>query len=340
MLSKDNNKKISFSIIMPCYNSESYLESAVESIIRQEYKNWELIAVNDGSTDSTAEILDRYAKNDNRIHVFYKENGGYCSAVNFGLDRVSTDYFMFMGSDDRLDSKLLSNLAIYTAETTPDMIAFRTIRYVDNVNAGVDFYTQFDDTVIGQNCTIKEFESIYPKESMIFSVRDTSRCYKTSVLSNLRYFGKYRFDADGIFSMLFAHQSDSFMCVPVDGYFWTLRKDSLSGKPTTVEVDHDRLCNWIYFNSEILKLEPRCITNTEKNYIESFLSLTRKFGCHIHLSETQYLNTFLRSVKTIKLISKHCNVQLGNKIKDKIIIQTLLSFPKLWMIKKKLLDRR
>lgn len=81
-------KDISFSVIMPCYNSEDYVRNALDSVVNQTYKNWELIAVNDGSTDHTLEILNEYASADQRVKVFSKENGGYTSAVNFGLEKV------------------------------------------------------------------------------------------------------------------------------------------------------------------------------------------------------------------------------------------------------------
>ena len=73
---------VRFSIIMPCYNSASYLREAVDSIVKQDYSDWDLIAVNDGSTDETLNILDSYSKKDKRIKVFSKKNGGYATAVN------------------------------------------------------------------------------------------------------------------------------------------------------------------------------------------------------------------------------------------------------------------
>ena len=69
----ENN--IKFSVIMPCYNSEQYVKKAIDSILNQTYGNWELIAVNDGSADSTPEILAEASLKDSRIKVFTKENG-------------------------------------------------------------------------------------------------------------------------------------------------------------------------------------------------------------------------------------------------------------------------
>lgn len=104
------NRKPFFSIIMPCYNSEEYINDAVQSILGQNFDDWELIAINDGSTDNTPDILNRYAESDSRIKVLNKDNGGYCSAVNMGLDHIGGTYFLFMGSDDGLAQNTLESV--------------------------------------------------------------------------------------------------------------------------------------------------------------------------------------------------------------------------------------
>lgn len=91
-----------FSIIIPVFNSNRRLEECIESILSQTYQDWELILVNDGSTDGSGEICDRYAVSDSRIRVFHKQNEGVSKARNLGL-RVSTgDWVTFCDSDDEL----------------------------------------------------------------------------------------------------------------------------------------------------------------------------------------------------------------------------------------------
>lgn len=105
-----NDKGMLYSVIMPCYNSADYVERAIQSCIEQTYDNWELVIINDGSTDSTVDIVNSYMQNDNRISLFSKENGGYVSAVNMGLECVNGDYFMLLGSDDELKPELFLEL--------------------------------------------------------------------------------------------------------------------------------------------------------------------------------------------------------------------------------------
>ena len=89
-------------IIVPVYNVEKYLNKCIESIIRQSYKNLEIIFVDDGSTDDSGQILDKYAKKDDRIVVIHKENGGVSSARNTGLNCAKGDYICFCDADDYL----------------------------------------------------------------------------------------------------------------------------------------------------------------------------------------------------------------------------------------------
>ena len=88
------------SVIVPVYNMEKYLEKCVRSILDQDYKDIELILVDDGSKDSSPAMCDEFAKQDERIKVIHKPNGGQGSARNMGLDIAKGDYISFIDSDD------------------------------------------------------------------------------------------------------------------------------------------------------------------------------------------------------------------------------------------------
>nr|WP_308628945.1 glycosyltransferase family 2 protein [uncultured Eisenbergiella sp.] len=90
------------SIITPLYNTEKYIEDCIKSVIKQSYENWELIIVNDGSTDGSGDICDNYRKTDERIKVYYQNNGGQSKARNLALKKCSGHYYIFLDSDDLL----------------------------------------------------------------------------------------------------------------------------------------------------------------------------------------------------------------------------------------------
>ena len=83
-------------VIVPVYNVEHYLDKCLDSVIKQTYKNIEIIVVNDGSTDNSGKICQEYAKKDNRIVYIEKENGGLSDARNAGLDRLTGSYVTFV----------------------------------------------------------------------------------------------------------------------------------------------------------------------------------------------------------------------------------------------------
>lgn len=95
------------SIITPVYNAEKTLKRCVDSILKQSYADWELLLVNDGSTDDSTELCRQYAQADSRIRVFEKENGGASSARNMGLDNARGEWIAFCDADDWVDENWL-----------------------------------------------------------------------------------------------------------------------------------------------------------------------------------------------------------------------------------------
>lgn len=100
------------SIIIPIYNSESLLNDCITSIVSQDYSDWELLLIDDGSTDSSSIIALRWAESDSRIKYYRKENGGVSSARNYGLDQAKGEYIMFVDSDDLCAPTLVSALSV------------------------------------------------------------------------------------------------------------------------------------------------------------------------------------------------------------------------------------
>lgn len=98
------------SVIVPVYKVEQYLDECVQSIINQTYKNLEIILVDDGSPDRCPEMCDEYARQDSRIKVIHKENGGLSSARNAGLDVATGEYIGFVDSDDFIDKEMYEKL--------------------------------------------------------------------------------------------------------------------------------------------------------------------------------------------------------------------------------------
>lgn len=112
------------SVVMPVYNTERYVRSALDSVAVQAHRDWECVCVDDGSTDGSGAVLDEYAARDPRFRVMHKPNGGVSSARNAGMDAASGDLIAFLDSDDTFHPRALEIIADAYAKTGADLIRY------------------------------------------------------------------------------------------------------------------------------------------------------------------------------------------------------------------------
>lgn len=110
------------SVIVPVYNTEKYLDRCIQSILAQTYTDFELLLIDDGSTDSSGAICDRYAEQDSRVRVFHKENGGVSSARNLGLDNAKGDWIGWVDSDDYIHPAMYFDLYGAAVKENADIV--------------------------------------------------------------------------------------------------------------------------------------------------------------------------------------------------------------------------
>ena len=117
-------------VVVPVFNTEPYLAQCIESILNQSYMDFELVLVNDGSTDRSGAICDEYQKRDNRVHVIHQENMGKVLARLNGVKHLNCKYVTFVDADDWIDFNTYRKMEIYM-EDDIDVISFQIIRYFD-----------------------------------------------------------------------------------------------------------------------------------------------------------------------------------------------------------------
>ena len=123
------------SVIMPVYNSEKYVSEAIESVCNQSYPRWELLIVNDGSTDHTPKIIDKYSEKDTRIKVFHRKNEGVSMARNVGLNQSCGDYVTFIDSDDVYHAERLERMVeVFEQYTDCDIVFSRHEEFIGESN--------------------------------------------------------------------------------------------------------------------------------------------------------------------------------------------------------------
>ena len=124
MAEKGNNKMKRFSFIVPVYNVEKYIPQCIESILSQSFSDFEILLIDDGSTDNSGNICDEYAKKDNRITVLHGINKGLSEARNKGIDVAKGDYIIFLDSDDYWIGDKLKFIAKKLEDSKSDLLVF------------------------------------------------------------------------------------------------------------------------------------------------------------------------------------------------------------------------
>ena len=164
------------SIIIPCYNVERYVGRTIDSVIRQTNEDWEIIAVDDGSSDETLKVLRSYSERDDRISIFSKENGGVSSARNFGLSKSSGDWIYFLDADDLINPDLI-NFIEKTGDET-DILVFgfekqsqsgKCIKYIPNPNITDTLNSFLTNRIKICMCSIAIKNNLLTKYKIIFN---------------------------------------------------------------------------------------------------------------------------------------------------------------------------
>lgn len=184
------------SVIVPVYKVEDYLRECLNSIINQTYRELEIILVDDGSPDKCGEICEEYAKNDRRVKVFHKENGGLSDARNYGMAKCNGDFIMFVDSDDVLKNNC--------AETLMDMI----LRHEAEIAAGQ--FMRFTDSVIWEESSNEEWcfsphdmllEILYQRKA---TYSPWGKIYRREIFSGIEFpKGMYYEDAATVYKLVF-----------------------------------------------------------------------------------------------------------------------------------------
>ncbi len=125
-----------FSIVVPVYNAEPFLDDCVQSVKSQLFSDWELILVDDGSADKSSKMLDDYALKDSRIHVIHQKNCGQFYARKRGINMATGDYIVFLDSDDALEPECLNVIQRAICDHSPDIVLYTGRIFSDGADAG------------------------------------------------------------------------------------------------------------------------------------------------------------------------------------------------------------
>lgn len=186
-----------FSIIIPVYNVEDYLKQCIQSVLQQTYRKYELLLINDGSTDRSGEICKEFEKYDNRVIVINQENGGAASARNKGIKAASGDYIFFIDSDDYLaDRNVLEKLNILIADTDAELIKFKQLAFENGTDKFYPVHKYKDIKIINNLSGPEAMISLCQSKQMVISA--ASYVIKRKIITENSIFFKENVYAEDI----------------------------------------------------------------------------------------------------------------------------------------------
>ncbi len=199
------------SIIIPVYNVEKYIRRCLDSVLNQTYSNYEVLIVDDGSTDSSADIAREYEVIDSRFNVLNKENGGQGSARNYALDNISGNYISFIDSDDWVHPEFLERLITSIKEEHAD-VAMCNVQRVWDKGA-------ISKKVVG-NCTsqvVEDIEEFLKTASFVV----WNKLYKRELFQDIRFPEKMMYeDFACVPTVLIKAKRISIISDALYNYFW------------------------------------------------------------------------------------------------------------------------
>ena len=310
------DSSIKFSIIVPVYNVEKFLRESLDSIVAQTLKDFEVICVNDGSTDNSLEILNEYAKSDFRFKIISQENQGQGVARNNAIDIAQGKYLLFVDPDDFIESNTLEVLYNKFHETDVDIIQFDyatckedgTHKRVETFKKRLKKYFNYSI----KNNQIFNWHEIKKKnlEKMFLVIWD--KAYKTCFIKkyNIR-FAPNKIGEDQLFSISSIFSTNKILYVDIPFYHYRMRFGSSLNK-----VSDENFC--VFENIKLLKdfLVTNNLFGEYESSFEKYLStaLCWNYANIPPVSSEKYLN------KCRELLSPKDYEMFLNKVKGKLSI--------------------
>lgn len=294
-----------FSIIVPVYNVEHYLEQCCESILNQDNVDLELIIIDDGSTDNSAAICDIYL-DDDRVTIVHKENGGLSDARNVGLLKARGKYVLFVDSDDFLeDTNFLSNVSDKISNNDYDLLVFGYKKYYEESGTYKAFLPNISSDYL--ECSL---ETLIERNLYVLSA--WGKIIKKSVLKeNQLFFTKEVLSEDMDWCIRLATVIDNINVIKVSPYIYRQRKGSITKTPSKKKIDDLR--NNIIRSIDIINTSG--VSKNRENALKIFLTqYISMYLINISLMESDIWEEELQFIKECE-----CFLDYAIRTREKIV---------------------
>lgn len=313
-----------FSIIIPVYKVEKYLNDCVNSVLQQTFKNFEIILVDDGSPDNCPAICDDISKNNENVKVIHKQNGGLSSARNAGLNEANGEYVIFLDSDDfYLDDKFLFQAKEKLEKNNSDALVFQRRKFFESTNTLSNPPSEYNEA--WEDLNFDELVLALSKSDKLDASAATKITKREFLIKNNLFFKEKIFseDVEWFFRYIQKLQSITFLNNPVYGY--RLREGSITH---TIKIKNIQDLFFSVTNyAEQIKNSNLSYKNAVLNYMAYqyfiVIGLCYKFKCEEtkdilkQCKKYKWLTKYAVSHKTQK--AKYVVQILGVKLASKIL---------------------
>lgn len=299
------------SVIVPVYNAQYYLNRCLDSLQNQIYSNLEFILVDDGSSDNSGNICDRYAASDDRFQVIHRENGGAAAARNDGLDAATGEWVGFVDSDDYIE---------------PDMYAYlwelAQHNHADIVQCGVLWEENGKQKICDSEHPAKSFEisKSIPKQLWNnFSNFCNNKIFRTERVKMLRFNGKYLIGEDLLFNLQALNLSDCIVLGERAGYHYVQHENSICHRPVKQDTI-ESMRNMLLF-AEKTFASRRCLAEFCRDQrMNNNFDICSKLVCADKTSEYAELIATIRKEMRLFLRSGYFTRKMTKKEKVKCVL--------------------
>lgn len=314
-----NEKKIGISIIIPVYNCENYLGKCLESIINQKYSNFEVIIVDDGSTDNSFEVYNYYEKKDTRIKIIKQKNGGVSKARNVGINSSMGDYIFFIDADDTIKEDMLDIIHKFAVENDGDIV-FTGFEVRGSK-------TRKNDTDTLKKCCDGKISKVITNEEAIIRVISTNpketlygyiwrNLYKADILrkNNIRFSEGIKISEDFMFMLEVLDKCKNVVIIPDELYIYNINDSSVTSKYI------DTLHNDMYFINEWML----------NNICNKYINTIDGYYCCVANTYLRFIQNLCRKGTPYSIIDR---IRLAYKLKKEYKYKIVLN--KIWKQKNK-----
>jgi len=305
------------SVIMPIYNGEKWLLTSLKSLVDQTFKNFEILLINDGSTDASEKICQSFAEQDTRAHYFYKKNGGVSSARNLGLEKARGNFVYFFDCDDML---------------APDTLEFLVnLQEINNADIASCFFTAVSEQAIPA-----EFKNENKSETIINAADDKwengevftrilkCKLFSRKVIGDIRFSEQIHYAEDDLFTTEVFINADKVIYSPAIKVFYYLHEES----------ETHRIQLYSFFESYVLARrlikEKICAATNDENIRvlvcrDYFTSIFALFRCAVRDGDKkQYEQLQQKYAKLLEEFLVEGKISIGKKWEYKTYIKSYI----------------